>query len=154
MGTIRSQPEPVIEHLVKGHKCKQFTYLIGKGESRFHPSPSSFKGWQLKGKHFFLETASFGSFLWALILWKGKVFFFSLLLNFIVIIVNIVIIVTATFFGWSETGWRQLYELPLIPTQAFSGARVDIKYLKNQKLSLSTVIWISKLNSMYSNFDV
>jgi len=64
MGTIRSWPEPVIEHLVKGqgqppwHSWKQFTCVTKRGES----SQISFKGLQPKGKVFFLEAAFFGVF--------------------------------------------------------------------------------------------
>jgi len=68
MGTIRSGPEPVIEHLVKGHsqsrehRWKQFTSGTGGSGTRFHLSLTSFRGWQLQGKHLCLETASFGMF--------------------------------------------------------------------------------------------
>mgnify|MGYP001852612538 CR=1 FL=1 len=66
-GTVRSWPEPVIEHLVKG--CSQ------PWQHRWKQS-TPFKGWQPGGKLFCLEITLFGVFreLWSLA--KGKWFFF------------------------------------------------------------------------------
>jgi len=80
MGTIRSQPGPVIEHLVKGcgqpweHSWKQFTCATGRGEPWLPLSLTSFKGWQPKGNYLYLVTVSIWSFQQALILRKGKPF--------------------------------------------------------------------------------
>jgi len=44
-GNAQSQPETVIEHLVEGRanpgdlRCKQCTYLTGRGGGRIHPFP-------------------------------------------------------------------------------------------------------------------
>ena len=67
MGIVRSWPEPVIEHLVKG--CSQ------PWQHRWKQS-TPFKGWQPGGKLFCLEITLFGVFreLWSLA--KGKWFFF------------------------------------------------------------------------------
>ena len=54
MEIIRSQPESVIEHLVKGHsqswehRWDQFTCVTRQGGPWAHPSLTSFKGWQPK----------------------------------------------------------------------------------------------------------
>jgi len=64
IGTVRSGPEPVTEHLMKGcsqtreHRWKQITCVTG----RVHPSLTSFKGWQLQGKHLYSEIIFFGVF--------------------------------------------------------------------------------------------
>lgn len=51
--------------LIKGHDqpwehmCKQFPWAMGRGESRIHSFLTSFKGWQQKEKHTYLEATSF-----------------------------------------------------------------------------------------------
>lgn len=68
MGAVRSRPEPEVEHLAKGHgqlwehSCKQFSHANGKVGSCIHASLTSFKGWQMKGKHLYLEIVFCGSF--------------------------------------------------------------------------------------------
>lgn len=68
MGTVRSWPEPVTEHLVKGQsqpweqRSKQFTCVTRRSGPWVYPSLTSFKGRQLQRKHFYLEIASYGVF--------------------------------------------------------------------------------------------
>jgi len=68
MGTVRSQHEQVIEHLVKGHsqqwehRLKQFTCVTRREGHWLHPSLTSFKGLQLQGKLLCSKVAFFGVF--------------------------------------------------------------------------------------------
>jgi len=68
MGTVKSWPEAVIEHLVKGrsqpweHRWKQFTCVALWGGPWIYLSLTLFRGWSLQGKDLCLEIASFGVF--------------------------------------------------------------------------------------------
>jgi len=68
MGSLRSWPEPVTEHLVRGqsqsweHRWKLFTHATGRGEPYVHPSLTIFKGWQLQEKNLYLEIIYLGVF--------------------------------------------------------------------------------------------
>lgn len=88
MGTVRSWPEPVTEHLVKGqsqpweHRCEEFTLVT---------SQTSFTGWQPRGKVLYMEIASFRVFSSEpLSSEQGKLFLFCYRL------------VTNSFLGLSE----------------------------------------------------
>ena len=82
MRTVRSQPEPVTEHLAKGlsqpweHRCEQFTWVTERGEPWVYPSLTSFKGLQPQGKQLCLEITSFGVFGKSWSLKKAKSFLF------------------------------------------------------------------------------
>jgi len=60
MGIAKLQPEPMIEHLVKGrsqpweHRWKQLAYVTG---TRFRPSLTSFKDWLPPGRDLYLEIS-------------------------------------------------------------------------------------------------
>lgn len=92
MGTVRSRPGPVIEHLVKGqsqpweHRCEEFTLVT---------SQTSFTGWQPRGKVLYMEIASFRVFSSEpLSSEQGKLFLFCYRL------------VTNSFLGLSEN-WSE-----------------------------------------------
>lgn len=74
-----------------------------------HPSLTSFKVCQTKWKYLCLEITSFGLSCEPWSLERGKLF---LLYHWIVI---------ATFLGWSKSGLKLLYLLPLILEPKYYG---------------------------------
>ena len=83
MGTVRSGPEPVIEHLVKGcsqpweHRWKQLICVTGRAGFWVHCSLTSLKGWQPQGKCFYLGIASLMVFSEPWSLERGKWFLYD-----------------------------------------------------------------------------
>ena len=138
MGTIRSGPEPVIEHLAKGHsqsrehRWKQFTSGTGGSGTRFHLSLTSFRGWQLQGKHLCLETASFGMFSKP---WSSEWGEWFLLYYWIV---------NSAFLRWSETGSKQLYLLSSTFTESIED--------NSDCFWWETIIWSRKQIWKYISF--
>lgn len=61
MGTVRSQPGPVTEHLVQGRSqpCEH-RWQQSQGPPTVQPSITSYEHWQPQGKGLCLEMSSFG----------------------------------------------------------------------------------------------
>jgi len=112
MRTVRSCPEPVIEHLLKWcsqpweHRWKQFTFVTRRVGVWLQPFLTSSEGWQPQGKHLYLEVTSSGVYNKLYSSERSKLY---LLYYWIV---------ASTFLGWSETGLKQLY--PLLPIVTLS----------------------------------